>query len=295
VQFDFPRRAQAALPEVRATLRAVMGRSVRLFLFGAAVYACSSDDAPPLFDGDDGSGGLAGTGSGGISAGSPSFAGAAGLAGAGVAGSSAQGGRAGANAGVSGPMAGEAGASAGAGGVNEGGAGGQGTSLECGATPCGGDPVGMWKATDLCVPPNFELPGSELEGCDPTVEDLMTDVTGSLMFRENGSYEVDSRYTFDFRTRYGLACFGSLAATPAAACALIEALVEQQGGSAECTELPDGCECGVSLTQTEQRSGGYEVSGRVIALDGVTYDFCASGDSLVLTESDSPVSGLYTK
>jgi hypothetical protein len=302
-----------------AVRSAVMGRGASILL-GSLLWACSADDDSDLFESSGGNGGSAGTaptaGRGGR-AGSPSVGGALSRSGAGgvsgAAAGRANGGHPGAGetsggapsageasggAANGGELAGGAGSSGAQGGSSQGGASGgsagQSGMAECGKAPCGGDPVGTWAATTLCVPPNFELPGAVLPGCDPTIEDLTTTAAGTLVLRADGTYESDRTFTFAFRTHYGLACFGPLVASPSAACALIARAVMDQGGTPDCTPALTGCDCNVSFTEAEVGEGSYEVSGLRLSLGGTEYDFCVSGESLWLTDTESSFTGIYT-
>ena len=162
----------------------------------------------------------------------------------------------------------------------------------CSLEPCGGDPVGKWEVTRVCVQPTVELPG--MPGCDPTLEDLEVQVTGSAEMRADGTYAFDQTLSYAFHVFYRTACVGEDVDSPELACVLISQVVEAQGGTATCEPDSTGCGCQVGLTVESAASGEYALDGDRLTLDsGSAFSFCVRDDQLMLRELENDATLAY--
>ena len=165
--------------------------------------------------------------------------------------------------------------------------GGDGGGLDCGFAACGGDPVGVWTIADSC------LEGTPMiDDCPDAV--ITSDVSLSGTVTVNADMTESSSITTTGTQTASIPSACLMGAT----CAQVEAAID----GASCTDAADGCDCTLTIDDTDEASGTWSVSGTTITIvdtgeDPETLDFCVDGDSMqVRTEADGITSGiLFTK
>jgi len=166
---------------------------------------------------------------------------------------------------------------------------------DCSSVPiCGGDPTGLWNATQVCAD-TTERP---MGGCDGGyVKVLDTSMTGTLEFSSDASYSVDiATMTVTMLYHFPAECI------PSMTCAEVEA--EESPPGSTCVEVADGCDC--TSVQTDSgfpEEGTWSVSGTDVSMETTSGDenvlpFCVDGNDLWLSPPPSggaPFSMLFTK
>ena len=145
-----------------------------------------------------------------------------------------------------------------------------GGSVDCSAiTPCGGEVVGTWQFVGNC------------EGEDPFCPDLVVESTpsasGSFTFEAGGTYTTMSTLNGTSRARIPGSCIDG-----ATMCSDLD--FEDQ----TCTgDIATACTCTTTYNNTQDStSGTYTTSGTSITLDGETFPYCVSGNTLRLDLGD---------
>lgn len=184
-----------------------------------------------------------------------------------------------------------------------------------GFTACGGDLVGSWCYSEICVTKD-ELLGPALmnelipEGCDGDDITIVTSsgtVTGTVDFAEPGAAApgkvtrtLASSAMGTFIVANECVLFGSCAATGGAVNGALGDM-----GDASCTNRPGSspleCDCDVTFTTSvEMADEDYvaDETGGTFTIDGTrTFDYCVDGDGIRMretTEGDFREPGLHT-
>jgi hypothetical protein len=135
----------------------------------------------------------------------------------------------------------------------------------CGTVaPCGGNVVGTWKASDVCV--TGETTSVTMAGCTATTT-ASPHVSGTATFNKDGTFSTDT--TIDITTTISIpaSCLAQLAG---ASCAeiglLISATAEDAGASSSCVSASGGgCTCTLVDNGAPSASAGtYTISGSSI-------------------------------
>lgn len=164
--------------------------------------------------------------------------------------------------------------------------------------PCGGDLTGTWQIVGLCpddpaaAAALFEHPFSDLPACADREANRVDGVlvhTGSVTI-DATSVQLDfteaAQVTWGFTTDCLRAIDGE--AAPADACAAL-------GGRATCVFAGGVCTCD-ALVEGKPSMGTLPlvaVDTDTVTIDGLTVDYCAGVDSLVLDWAEHPVSWRY--
>jgi hypothetical protein len=158
--------------------------------------------------------------------------------------------------------------------------------VDCAFEACsGGDIVGTWEIQGACV----DLPVNPLEEtCPEATIDLATNMSGTVSFNDDGTYDVAITLSSNFSFTLPASCV-----TEGVDC-------QADLGDDETTCESDGaggCSCTqTGSEETQENSGTYEVSGSTITTtqDGETntVEICVSGNTLkVMDEPSSDADG----
>lgn len=170
------------------------------------------------------------------------------------------------------------------------GCGGDGGGGSCGTfTPCGGDVVGSWSASDFCFsgsPFDIECPGATVDASGLTFMGTLA-LNADMTYSEQGTAGGSMVMTFS------PACFMEEGITPT--CAQLDAGLafsaadpESPFSAASCTTAGSNCRCSFTMRPTAiNEAGTYMTSGSVItstSADGTAdvNDYCVSGNRLQL-------------
>jgi hypothetical protein len=154
---------------------------------------------------------------------------------------------------------------------------------------CGGDPTGTWSLTGACIDGdlvaalNAEM-AADYPACADTYSAAGVALGGSVTYGD-GKYTFDATMEIIQSFTYTPACVAQLSngvALSAAVCSQLEqGLNRESGGKATCSYVGTNCDCEGTLTQTNDTSGSYSISGSTIIEDsGTTYQFCVEGASM---------------
>jgi|GEM_PF-1144844 len=152
--------------------------------------------------------------------------------------------------------------------------------------PCGGDVVGTWTIDSHC---GFESLSNFFAAECPssTMTFVASALTGTQTLGEDGSFSLDGDLTLDLdlqidtNTCYGVGCgqFGDLLT------------MQDNNIEAACVDEQDSadCDCAMTITNTLEREGSFEVEGDMITLttEAGTADpapYCVSGEHLTIWE-----------
>jgi hypothetical protein len=163
---------------------------------------------------------------------------------------------------------------------------GGGSGGSCGAAPCGGDLVGAWNFSDICLDEAALSADFQAFCAGASISALNISYTGSIEFTA-GNYTVDATSSQSFTVSFAVACLnGGTCADYAAA---LEATADP-GTTASCSGTTT-CTCMVDTgPQPAAESGGYTVSGNTVTTtpsDGSAADtlsYCVKGDTVNFME-----------
>lgn len=158
----------------------------------------------------------------------------------------------------------------------------------CGLDECGGDPIGVWTASDSCVTPpaSGSCPEAEV-----TVDLELTNATLTIV--DDGTYTSSQEGAMTFHEIFPAACVGK------AACPDFGASLPPPPPGRTCVDGAEGgCECDGSLPATTSESGTWEVDGEMLLLepDGgevAEWEFCVEGDTLTMRKP--PMRRVWTR
>lgn len=159
--------------------------------------------------------------------------------------------------------------------------------VDCNFEACtGGDIVGTWDIQGACV----DLPVNPLEEtCPEATIDLGTNMSGTVTFNDDGTYDVAITLSSNFSFTLPASCVGE-----SVDC---QADVGDEDTSCE-SDGEGGCTCvQTGDEEVSESSGTYEVNGSTITTtssegDGNTVEICVSGDTLkVMDEPSSDADG----
>ncbi len=182
----------------------------------------------------------------------------------------------------------------GCGGDDGGGDGNGGAASGCSSdfNACGGDLIGSWQITSLCL----ENPEQMLDttGLPPACSDMVPDFDyrpeGTLVFGEDGTGTIDITLVADAVIVITEQCLaaqvGSDVTVSASVCNVMESSFDStsvfQGGS--CELAGNGCRCLMTTVEQSFGSGGsYRIEGNEIVEDtGEREAFCVVGNTLTV-------------
>lgn len=164
---------------------------------------------------------------------------------------------------------------------------------------CGGDVVGTWSMEAMCVSFDMGNPFGDYPHCDDAVSEIDIDTSGTVEFKNDGTYVSTFAQTMQQRLEIDDDCIGDIVdaqmqgATmePADFCALLSTDMDDAEGY--CSYANGKCTCIVRRAEPESEdSGTWATSGNQISLDGETAsDYCVANDTLVVEMNDPEVSG----
>jgi len=171
------------------------------------------------------------------------------------------------------------------------GCGPDGGGGSCGLAPCGGDIVGTWNTSSICVDTSALMDSFMVDGCpQASIGAVAFTATGPITYNADLTYAVNLTLNGTFAFNFPGACLNG------ASCADLDAAVKAQVAadttptiqSASCTGSGD-CVCTfVALPQTTGESGTYTISGSSIisTSNGTTdaVDYCVKGSTVVFRE-----------
>lgn len=172
----------------------------------------------------------------------------------------------------SGTITGEAGSGAGT-GATAGGAG------DCSLDPCGGDPVGEWRATGLC----YQNPFAFEAQCSEFMADVMTEAhigfSGTLSLRNDHTFSLDTALSDGYLARIIPGLCVQILSAGTTDCADFAGDVDRCSG-----DPAQACTCVFGVeAQSQVRDGTWEASGDTLTLmNAGSQPFCVEGDTLTL-------------
>jgi hypothetical protein len=176
-----------------------------------------------------------------------------------------------------------AGGTGGTGGTGGGGTGGSSGST-CGSVqPCGGDLVGTWTITGVCV----SQPTTTDPNCPGwSVSNVTATETGTLTYAAGGTYTVNFNRTLQYTETTPQSCIDP------GTCADLVYTYQLLGAAASCTGTTV-CTCSVAVAASGAEAGTYVTSGTTFtATDSASGDvdnmaYCVQGNSLHLLSYNS--------
>jgi hypothetical protein len=160
-------------------------------------------------------------------------------------------------------------------------------------TPCGGNEVGTWAVTDVCVEESV-LFADLFTACAAAVVSDIPEAPASGVVTFTGTI-VD---------RYATAAITADILIPNSCafcqCTMFEGLLDKAGLDATCNATCNGnseCECTIHAELLIDESGAYTAAGNTITTnDGRTFDYCVTANQFqyVDTTMTDPEPGLYT-
>jgi len=171
------------------------------------------------------------------------------------------------------------------------GCGPDGGGGSCGSAPCGGDIVGTWNVSNICVDTSALMDSFMVEGCpQATVGAFVISATGPFMFNADQTYAINltlngtASFNFPGSCLMGVTCDVLSTAVQAQIAADPDAPFQ----SATCAGS-SGCTCTfVLLPETMGETGTYTVSGSSLLTtsNGTTesVDYCVQGSTVVFRE-----------
>lgn len=155
-------------------------------------------------------------------------------------------------------------------------------------TACGSEPgalVGTWTVSASCitVPPNLlgdpNDPQNPFANCDGITTEGNVDITGTVTFGADMSYETDLTFALDIKSLVPTSCVPQ------------DASCMDLGGTTEC----GACVIGMPSSNTEMAMGTYETSGNTLTTTeaGMTsppVEYCVEGTTLTVRSPGSDTS-----
>jgi len=160
-------------------------------------------------------------------------------------------------------------------------------------TPCGGNEIGTWYVTDVCVEESV-LFEDLFTACSTAVIDDIPEAPASGVVTFTGT-------TVD---RYAVAAITADILIPNSCafcqCTTFEALLDKAGLDATCDTTCNGsqeCACTIHANLLIDETGTYTAASNTITIgNGQTFDYCVNGNQFqyVDTTVTDPEPGLYT-
>lgn len=151
---------------------------------------------------------------------------------------------------------------------------------------CGGELVGTWDITHVCV----DVDGITPSGLPPECGGLQTigeySITGNLEFRADGTYTRDTRTQLSMSVRATDACIHALgvpAGQEVTYCDGVEQSLRDDGFTGSCSYGSGACSCSLRQDAPSTESGTWSTpsTGRVL-LDGDESTYCVEGSDLAV-------------
>jgi hypothetical protein len=164
-------------------------------------------------------------------------------------------------------------------------------------TACGGDVVGSWTLTGVCIDGLEDMFAdiADQPGCEDFFGAFRASANGEFTFSEDGMASVEgSSFTFQIDVKVTSACVkglgGANATLDSARCDMMESSQanrdSQSIAGATCSFGGGACNCKVaSVPMPLGGNGPYEVQGNDLIQGGDTNPFCVDGDRLTVRTS----------
>lgn len=184
---------------------------------------------------------------------------------------------------------------------DDGAAGSGGGGGMCSIKACGGDPVGEWTVTDVCVsnPSKLFAATVNADACSAALKSA-TGIDGSGGYKLGAdknamsSIVVSGTAMFSFNDACAKALgIGEVAATD---CAKIQDAFKKEKAtkSATCAAAGANCDCTIASDISLAGSGSYTVSGTEITISSLKQPFCVEGNKLQIETTQSGASLSFT-
>lgn len=158
-------------------------------------------------------------------------------------------------------------------------------SNSCPFTACGGNLLGTWDYTSLCV--------TSADFVSPIVGTCAGATTKSFAGTGSGRVAFSATHVTRSVQFTGTAVIHLPASCAALGCAIAQQAIVALGGafaSATCADgAPNGCDCTMPVTFTNTGADTYSVAGNRLTVGNDAYDFCVDGTTL--TTDDVSTSG----
>lgn len=159
-------------------------------------------------------------------------------------------------------------------------------------TPCGGNEVGTWVVTDVCIEESVLLAELFTYCATATVSDTTAPASGIVTF------------TGTMVDRFATAAISADILIPSecgfCACGIVDAALDAAGLDATCDSSCNAsseCACTINANFLVDEGGPYTAANNTITTnDGRTFDYCINGNQFqyVDTTAVEPEPGLYT-
>jgi hypothetical protein len=175
-------------------------------------------------------------------------------------------------------------------------------TVDCSFAACGGDIVGDWTITSVCVDDKKDAGTSNPFGpaCPQASLDVALDASGTAVFRSDGTYATSLSGTPMITLTVPSSCLvgGSL---PVPDCAALAKALDKDGGATTCTgDKTTGCTCTgkAGKFSGDHSMGTYSVSGNMLTttkdIDSGTHTgdpapYCVSGNMLKVRGGDGSI------
>lgn len=163
--------------------------------------------------------------------------------------------------------------------------GGSGGGGACGTVaPCGGDVVGTWKASDVCIT-GETTSMTIMPGCTVMIS-ATPHLTGSATFTSTGTFTSDSSINITTTIAIPAGCLSTTLTCQTIGPAI--AMAVGAGASAACSTAGGGCTCTLTEpAQTSMSSGTYATSGDAITTTDSTGTSAISSGNYCVTGNGS--------
>jgi hypothetical protein len=148
-------------------------------------------------------------------------------------------------------------------------------------SPCGGDPVGSWRAEATCTTGVSETEEYLAETCPDAPITVVSNIEGTLDVGSDGIYAFD----FDITTVVDF----TLPPSCLVGISDCEQLDETCSG-----DVAEGCRCSYQQMEQSMDSEMWTTSGNILDLDGVQWDYCVSGARMTIQTLEQSTGLTYT-
>lgn len=161
---------------------------------------------------------------------------------------------------------------------------------------CGGDFKGYWTVSGGCLSDEFLADFKQGECAGVKEKDVVIKASGSLDVRDK---TMVRKVTLDLSAKVEIpqACIDSFELPGGGSCALVQLGLTlpfpdsplPSFDTATCTQIADGCECEVAVTDVDEAEIDYTASGNTVTTEDPsrTFDYCVSGNKNTFKETTS--------
>ncbi len=161
-------------------------------------------------------------------------------------------------------------------------------------TPCGGDVVGSWSISNLCLSNTViaENPWGEMPGCATSLYEINMDMTGSIDFADDGTYVQDFTNSVTIHIELSAECLNGMGGQYSGAEVICDTIGTQMADENGACEYTGGkCVCDFAPeddSPDEPETGTWSVTGNNLMIDDSAEDnpngmpFCVAGNNCVV-------------